>query len=434
MGRRRKIIIGIVCCVVLLPVLAYCLLRFSFGIDILDRSGWNTKEAGVRYLDYYGRPQLQWQTIEGKTYYFDPEDGYLVTGWLELDDGLYYLNETGAMVTGWLELEGKRYCFDETGVMVTGWLELDGKHYYLDETGVAVTGWQELDSKHYFDETGAMVTGWLELDGKHYYLDETGTMVTGWLEQETGVYYLDAAGVPVTGWLDVEESRYFFDDSGCMVTGWLDYENDRYYLREDGTMAVGEVILDGVSHFFTSAGKYVIMVNRWHLMPEDYEPDLVEIEGFQIDSSCRDALQQMMTDCRKAGYRCVINNTYRSVAMQEDMWSVRIKLWTEKGMTYDEAVEYIGRELALPRASEHNLGLAVDITGTDDMYAWLGEHCWDYGFILRYPEDRFEITGIVYEPWHFRYVGTELAKELQALGLCMEEYMDMLTQSQMDGQ
>ena len=99
MSRRRKTVIGIVCCVVLLPVLTYCLLKFSFGIDTLDRSGWNTKEAGVRYLDYYGRPQLQWQTIEGKTYYFDPEDGYLVTGWLDLDDQRYYFNEAGCLVT-----------------------------------------------------------------------------------------------------------------------------------------------------------------------------------------------------------------------------------------------------------------------------------------------------------------------------------------------
>ena len=415
MSRRRKTVIGIVCCVVLLPVLTYCLLKFSFGIDTLDRSGWNTKEAGVRYLDYYGRPQLQWQTIEGKTYYFDPEDGYLVTGWLDLDDQRYYFDEAGCLVTGWQEMEGQRYYFDETGCMITGWLELDGKRYYLDKTGAAVSGWQNLEEKQrYFDTTGALVVGWLKL--------------------ETEVYYLDAEGVPVTGWTDIEQSRYFFDDSGIMATGWLEYENDRYYLREDGTMAVGEVILDGVSYFFTSAGKYVIMVNQWHLMPEDYKPDLVEIEGFQVDSSCRDALRQMLQDCRAAGYRCEINNTYRSVATQESLWDAQIERRTAAGMTYEEAVSYTGQRLALPGASEHHLGLAADILGSDPMFAWLEAHCWDYGFILRYPDDRVDVTGIIYEPWHFRYVGVELAKELQALGLCMEEYMDMLTQSQIDGQ
>ena len=470
MGRRWRLITGIVSCGILLPLLVYCLLRFSFGVDLLDRGGWDTKEGQVRYLDYYGKPQLQWQVIEGNTYYFTPDDGCIVTGWLDLDGKCYYLDEAGAMVTGWQDLDGKRYYFDAAGAMVIGWLDLDGERYFLDETGAAVaawhtiaetryyfsgngamtTGWLVLEKgRYYFDRTGAMTIGWLDLDGQRYYLDEagiavtgwqkvenkqryfdeTGAMVTGWLDLDGKRYYLDTDGVPVTGWAEVEEKRYFFDDSGCMVTGWLEQDNDRYYLREDGSMAVGEVVIEGTSHFFTSKGKYVLLVNRWHFMPEDYVPDLVYIEGFQVDSSCRDALEQMLVDCRKAGYRCEINNTYRTVAMQEDMWEVRIKKWTANGMSYDEAVEYIGRELALPRGSEHNLGLAVDITGSDAMYDWLGEHCWDYGFILRYPDDRFEITGIVYEPWHFRYVGTELAKELQTLGLCMEEYMDMLTQA-----
>jgi len=101
-----------------------------------------------------------------------------------------------------------------------------------------------------------------------------------------------------------------------------------------------------------------------------------------------------------------------------------------EGMTYEEACEYTARSVAYPGHSEHQTGLAVDITGTDEMYEWFYEHCWDYGFIVRYPEGKRPITGIIYEPWHFRYVGTELSLELKELNLCMEEYMEMLTQQQ----
>jgi D-alanyl-D-alanine carboxypeptidase len=64
------------------------------------------------------------------------------------------------------------------------------------------------------------------------------------------------------------------------------------------------------------------------------------------------------------------------------------------------------------------------------MYAWMAENCWQFGFILRYPDGKTDVTGIIYEPWHFRYVGLELAQELNQLGLTMEEYMDMLTDAQ----
>ena len=101
-----------------------------------------------------------------------------------------------------------------------------------------------------------------------------------------------------------------------------------------------------------------------------------------------------------------------------------------KGMTYEEALTATSQAVAVPGHSEHQIGLAVDIVGTDEMYEWLGEHCWDYGFILRYPADRIPITGIKYEPWHFRYVGIELATELKTLGLCMEEYIAMLTEAE----
>ena len=99
------------------------------------------------------------------------------------------------------------------------------------------------------------------------------------------------------------------------------------------------------------------------------------------------------------------------------------------------------RWVAPPRQSEHNAGLAIDVVSRDydqvygdlmhefedfPAFTWLSEHCAEFGFILRYPEDKQEITGITYEPWHYRYVGVEHAQKMQELDLCLEEYWDYL--------
>lgn len=380
----RWILIGLAAVLICSCLILY----FLSGINIFARPGWERREGTTQYLDKFGVPLTGWQTIGEKTYYFDPETGSLVTGWLGWGNQRYFLDPTGAVCSGWQSIAGNRYYLETDGAVYTGWKTLGENQYYFLDDGVMATGLQTIEDQRYcFSSDGILQSGWQTVEGKQYYFDTDGTMHLGWLEEGA----------------------------------------DRYYFREDGTMAVGEVVMGETSHFFTSKGKYVVLVNPWHLMPEDYTCDLVNIEGFLIDSSCKDALQQMMDDCRAAGYKCEINNTYRSVETQQEMWDVRIKLWTGKGMSYDDAVSLIGESLALPAASEHNLGLAVDILGTDGMYAWLNSHCHEYGFIMRYPDDKMDITGIIYEPWHFRYVGTELAQELAQLGLCMEEYMQMLT-------
>lgn len=442
-NRVMKIAIWVLAGVLLLAGV-YCLLRFGFSIDVLDRSGWNTKSGLVRYLDYFGRPKLQWQYVDGKLYYFQPADGAMATGWQELDgnryyfgqdgvravgwqkveDKTYYLGETGKVTTGWTQVDGKHYYFSDTGAMVTGWQELDGKRSYFSSEGVALIGWQTIDGKlYYFDESGHTLSGKVELDGVVYQFMEDGSAFAGWFEDETGKYYLDPDGQPHTGWLELEDKRYYFGEDGHPVTGWVTVDQDRYYLYEDGTMAIGRVVIDETVHFFTSQGKYVIFANPWNPVPADYVVKLVSIEGFRFDSVGRDALQKMLSDCRADGNVCTINNTYRSKATQQYMWDKSVAKYMAEGMTEEEARGETGKDTALPGHSEHQTGLAVDIDGSGATYAWLEEHCWEYGFILRYPADKTEITGIIYEPWHFRYVGTELALELKELGLCMEEYM-----------
>ena len=470
MNKLLKIFISLLLVLVLLAAGSYCVLYFGYGIDIFDQSGWYTSEDGyTQYLDYHGDPLTQWQLIDGSWYYFDPDyDGIMVTGWLELngnryymgtngvrtggwltltdgtyylsptsgiaatgwlntDSGIYYMDEIGRMQTGWLELEEERYYLTETGTLTTGWLELDGIRYYMDETpGVMFTGWLETaEGKRYLDEiSGALVTGWLETENGRLYMDEEGFLCTGWTDTPEGTYYLDTQGYPVSGWLDWEDERYYLDENGQMTLGWLEVDEVRYYFREDGTMAVGKVMIDDVASYFTSTGAYVVLVNNWNPVPGDYTTDLVYYGEWRVDSSCYDALVKMLKDCP---YSYKITSAYRSKATQQYIWDKRMNNYQASGYSYSEALAMVAAYVAVPGTSEHHLGLAIDISGSNNVCNWLSEHCWEYGFILRYPEGKSDITGIQYERWHFRYVGTELSLELRELNMTMEEYMDMLT-------
>jgi LAS superfamily LD-carboxypeptidase LdcB len=252
----------------------------------------------------------------------------------------------------------------------------------------------------------------------------------GWQYVDGGTYYYDPNqnGAMVTGWFDLEGERYYFSKDGKLHTGWLEYAGERYYLQQDGTMSVGQVTVDGVSRFFTSKGKYVVLVNKWNPVPPDYAPKLVEFKKHKVATICKDSLAKMLSDCAAAGHTYYFNAGYRSVATQQDVWDRRYQKYLAEGYSPDKAYALTAQIVALPGTSEHHLGLAFDIDGTWAALDWLAEHCWEYGFILRYPEGKSALTGITYEPWHFRYVGVELAMELRELDLCLEEYMAMLTQ------
>lgn len=450
MNKRKKLFLGlglgIAACIILLSVGFF----LFFGGKSFDRSGWHTGEDGtILYLEPDGTPQTGWQSIDEKLYYFHPEDGSLATGWISVDGKHYYLNAQGTPVTGWLTEDTGNYYLDHTGAAVTGWWQEGVRRYYFGANGKQATLWQTIEEKrYYFGTDGVLDTGWQEIDGNRYYFSGSGILQTGWANIRQNRYYFDKDGIYATGWQEIDGAHYYFDDAGVLQTGWLDWQQKRYYLdsnvspvtgwqeidetlyyfHEDATMAVGKVVLEDITHFFSSTGAYTLLTNRDHPIPEGYTPNLVDIHGYLIDESCRDALAQMLADCNEAGYYCVINNTYRTQELQQYLWNRRVRAYMSEGYDYYRAVQLAGRSVAVPGTSEHQLGLAVDIIGSNDMYRWLEAHCTEYGFILRYPDGKTEYTGIKYEPWHFRYLGKQLAEEITSLGLCMEEYMDMLTE------
>ncbi len=248
----------------------------------------------------------------------------------------------------------------------------------------------------------------------------------------------------VTGWVEENGNRYYYSEDGIPVTGWLEVDGSTYYFLENGTMATGEIIIDGTPCHFTSQGKRVIMVNPWNYVPADYEPDLISltsahgVQGSMVDSSCYEALITMIDDCNKVCPQAYVVSSYRTHQQQVDNYNRKVKYYMDQG--YDEATAKIEAAtiIAVPGTSEHQLGLAVDIIDTDlwvldsrqaqlPAQKWLMEHSWEYGFILRYPYDKIDITGIIYEPWHYRYVGKELASELHELNITLEEYIHSLT-------
>ena len=182
----------------------------------------------------------------------------------------------------------------------------------------------------------------------------------------------------------------------------------------------------------------LVLVNPWYPLPENYEFELTTVTGkYKIDSRCADALKQFLADCKAAGHTPYICSAYRTWDDQVYLFDKKVKSFTSKGYSEEEAKILAAKETAVPGTSEHQLGLAVDIlcqsrpwldegqakTATQQ---WLMANCHKYGFILRYPKGTTPITGIIYEPWHYRYVGVEIATEIMTKGITFEEYLGLI--------
>ena len=448
--------------------------KYLLGIDLFDLSGWDTAQDGtVRYLDARGRPLTGWLTIDGRVYYFAPEDGAMATGWVQVDGKHYYLDEAGIRRSGWLKLSDGRYYLDpETCAAVSGWTELEGDTYYLTETGKVSTGlteiggelfflgedgkrmsgWTVSDGKRYFLTEGRITTGWADTelgrcyflaDGAlgsgwtdteegRYYLTENGNIGTGWLDTPEGRLWLDENGQPGSGWVETPEGLACLDEAGIAQTGWLDRDGQRCYALESGILAVGKMVIDEQTWYFDSRGCWVPLVNKWNPLPEDYDVELTDYGSHKIAAEAKAYLEGMIDQIKGLGYYKV-TSIYRSKATQQVIWDRYYNNFRAVGYSKEESERLTGEKVAVPGTSEHHLGYAVDIDGVKPVHNWLAEHSWEYGFIVRYPDGTTELTGIEYEPWHFRYVGKELAKELYELGITLEEYMDMLTEQAGNG-
>ena len=179
----------------------------------------------------------------------------------------------------------------------------------------------------------------------------------------------------------------------------------------------------------------LMLVNAGHPLPDGFTVEVTQLSnGHSIDARAYPALQEMMDAARAAGLSPVICSSYRTNDTQQRLFQQQVDAYIERGYSEEDAEVEAAVWVAIPGTSEHELGLAVDIVDLSyqlldekqeqtPVQQWLMEHCQEYGFILRYPTDKSSITGIGYEPWHYRYVGREAAEEIMSQGICLEEYL-----------
>ncbi len=193
----------------------------------------------------------------------------------------------------------------------------------------------------------------------------------------------------------------------------------------------GFIFSNRTEYATVSNGWNLILVNEDYHVPQNYAVELTQLDnGERVDKRIYPALQEMFDAAEEDGVFMMVVEGYRTQEDQQEMMNEKVEEYQKKVLVKFVARYFAEKWVAVPGTSEHQLGIAVDInadsthsTGSQ-VYTWLANHAYEYGFVQRYPEDKTEITGINYEPWHYRYVGKDVAKEMQEKNLCLEEYIE----------
>lgn len=226
-------------------------------------------------------------------------------------------------------------------------------------------------------------------------------------------------------------------------------EVDKYslseILEENTDLEKAEVQTQGqqteavVNPEFSQDDWKLVLINKQHSIPGDYEFTLGTIKTIKGDMQCDeriiDELLSMMQAAKQDDVTLAICSPYRDLNYQSVLFNRKIEAYMKKGMSYMDAYAISSQTVTVPGASEHQIGLAIDIISNDytnldegfadtDAGKWLAEHSCEYGFILRYPLGKEHITSIEFEPWHFRYVGKEAATIITREGITLEEFWD----------
>lgn len=180
---------------------------------------------------------------------------------------------------------------------------------------------------------------------------------------------------------------------------------------------------------------YLLLANAENPLPQDWTVQTEDVQnGYEMDKRAAPAMRDMIQAAKEDGVELMLCSAYRSVEKQQQLFDRSQQAYMAQGMSEQEAYAKTATETAIPGTSEHQTGLAADIVtptyqmldaGFADTPAgqWLSEHAVEYGFVLRYPQDKQEVTGIIYESWHYRFVGRTHARLMKESGLCLEEYL-----------
>lgn len=189
------------------------------------------------------------------------------------------------------------------------------------------------------------------------------------------------------------------------------------------------IVLDN-SSTDTSGDWQTVLVNSNNAIPENYQVELTVLSnGVCVDSRIYPDLQKMFDDAREQGIYPVVSEGYRTREEQQSIMDDKINAFINDGYSKKDAKNLAKDWVAEVGKSEHQLGIALDInadtsfSSDDEVYGWLADNAYKYGFILRYPSGKEDITGIDYEPWHYRYVGTEVAWQIFSRQITLEEFL-----------
>lgn len=192
---------------------------------------------------------------------------------------------------------------------------------------------------------------------------------------------------------------------------------------------------------------YLKLANDWNTLPQSYDNTLTLVElvpgnsKTQFDSRAVEALREMLAAGNAANPSLNLQpvSCYRSVARQKTLYWQEVDKWLGQGYSQSAAETKAATVVKRPGQSEHSTGLAADLGGSGNYslnqdfentaaFKWLYENCAEYGFILRFPKGKEDVTGVIYEPWHYRYVGKDVAKQIMSGGICLEEYLEKTAQ------
>lgn len=218
--------------------------------------------------------------------------------------------------------------------------------------------------------------------------------------------------------------------------GWskIEYNGKTAYISSNYLTEEKPVVIERTKVYPNEKNKKLIVVNQYREFDKSYVPKLKKIcpgsnYNVYMDKDAADAFTEMYNAAKKDGITLYPISGYRDYARQETNYKNRVALWRSYGYSYNEAVNRTKEVILPPGTSEHNLGLAMDIGSLEESfsrtkaYKWLNENAADYGFILRYKSEWYDDTGIISEPWHWRFVGKENAAKIQASGLSLEKYL-----------
>lgn len=331
-----------------------------------------------------------------------------------------------------------QYCSDEIDeylsyektIDISQWDQFDNKHHYLD---------YELLKNKYEDREDIIAFTDNVYDSYYQTLTDSGYSLSS-IRKIMQTASLDDFSVLENNHYTWEDIAPYMKVNGAVIQDIPAYIESKLD-PEDAVMQISYKSIDS-SKAGTSDRKYAILepdaldvlVKNGFYLPASYEPDDLckisipvssENETYLLRKEAADALQQMYEDAKKEGLEIAVVSAYRSYEDQKEIYDYYFS-------KYDELTA--SRLVSIPGCSEHQLGLSVDLTSKDIIgdedsffvdtpeYRWVIKHAHEYGFILRYPDDKTSITGTTNEPWHFRYVGTELAEVLYKENLTLEEY------------